>query len=97
MAKGLLYKIKTNVEHMQQSAYHEILKQIERRLDQSGSSIRDKVRHLTVKLLTVRSWVISSWMSRSCEPHARDQLMLGWLLHEKDMSIPFHDETLGFN
>ena len=95
MAKGLIYKIKTMQEQMQ--PYHEILKQIECRMDQSGCSIRDKVRHLTVKVLTVRGWVISSWMSRSCEPHARDQLMLGWLLHEKDMSIPFHDGTLGFN
>ena len=65
---------------------HQSLSSIEMRLDMSGCLLRDKVRHLQMRLTSLRGWVVNDWDEDKapCTVEMRVPLMRSWLLYEHD-------------
>ena len=65
---------------------HEALSSIEVRLDFNGCLVRDKVRHLKMRLTSLRGWVVNEWDEKKapCTVEMRVPLMRSWLLYEHD-------------
>ena len=64
---------------------HQSLSSIEMRLDMSGCLLRDKVRHLQMRLTSLRGWVVNDWNEEKAPcTEMRVPLMRSWLLYEHD-------------
>lgn len=65
---------------------HQSLSSIEVRLDFNGCLWRDKVRHLKMRLTSLRACVVNDWDEEKapCTVEMRVPLMRSWLLYEHD-------------
>ena len=78
---------------MRASGISQSLVTIERRLDEAGGQVRDRMRHLQQRLWCLRGWVLMRWSEHPCPTSMRVSKMRNWLLIEYDaMRVGCHQD-----
>ena len=78
---------------MRASGISQSLVAIERRLDEAGGQVRDRMRHLQQRLWCLRGWVLMRWSEHPCPTSMRVSKMRNWLLIEYDaMRVGCHQD-----